>query len=203
MFKSFATLALLALSAASFTLAQSSVSVTGSASSGGTATGSATGSAASSGTSGLPGGADGACLQNCSQASAIKNGCVTFTNVTCVCGSAQFQADTASCITIECPELLAQALASSKETCGPRGITPSGSVTSEIFTQTALSALSGGSGATGASGASGASGATGVSGSNPAATNTGSAGFIVTGSYSAASALTFVLAGIMAGGLLL
>ncbi|KAH7872774.1 uncharacterized protein C8R40DRAFT_418637 [Lentinula edodes] len=42
------------------------------------------------------------CATACVSQAAVKDGCVSFTNITCVCTSAQFQQDALSCLTAEC-----------------------------------------------------------------------------------------------------
>ncbi|KAJ4490930.1 hypothetical protein J3R30DRAFT_156944 [Lentinula aciculospora] len=42
------------------------------------------------------------CATACISQAAAKDGCVSFTNLTCVCKSAQFQQDARSCLTAEC-----------------------------------------------------------------------------------------------------
>ncbi|KAJ3992046.1 hypothetical protein F5050DRAFT_1021510 [Lentinula boryana] len=42
------------------------------------------------------------CATACVSQAAVKDGCVSFTNLTCVCTSAQFQQDALSCLTAEC-----------------------------------------------------------------------------------------------------
>ncbi|KAF9067491.1 hypothetical protein BDP27DRAFT_1176252, partial [Rhodocollybia butyracea] len=44
-----------------------------------------------------------ACATACLTQAAEQDGCGSFTNVTCACTNAQFQADVVSCISAECP----------------------------------------------------------------------------------------------------
>ncbi|KAF8054242.1 ectomycorrhiza-regulated CFEM domain-containing protein [Lyophyllum atratum] len=79
-------------------------------------------------TTSAPGGIS-ACIIGCVQPAAQANGCV-FTDASCVCRSAQFQADAAKCLQDQCTEADQQAaLALQAQQCGAIGTSASGSAT--------------------------------------------------------------------------
>ncbi|KIK69433.1 hypothetical protein GYMLUDRAFT_1002773 [Collybiopsis luxurians FD-317 M1] len=134
------------------------------------------------------------CATACVSQAAEKDGCGSFTNITCVCTNAQFQADALSCLTAECSASDLTTLQGLQATeCGAAQLSATGSVTdTSVFsatgvssgTGTSLSIPSSGAASSGAS-SSGSGSTTGsasgtssaaASGSGTATTASGSGG---------------------------
>ncbi|KZS91546.1 hypothetical protein SISNIDRAFT_413911 [Sistotremastrum niveocremeum HHB9708] len=60
-----------------------------------------------------------ACIQNCTQTAASVTGCVSFTNVSCVCSSTAFQQAALSCLVSDCTQADVQTAETLQQTiCG-------------------------------------------------------------------------------------
>jgi len=67
------------------------------------------------------------CIIGCSSAAAVQDGCVSYTNTTCVCTNPQFQADAGYCIQQHCtPAELQAAIALQSAECAAVTLTPTG-----------------------------------------------------------------------------
>ncbi|KAF9524753.1 hypothetical protein CPB83DRAFT_743786, partial [Crepidotus variabilis] len=58
------------------------------------------------------------CILTCVGDAVTSNGCGSITNVNCICGSAQLQADTLACLQEKCPGDLQTATDLQKAQCG-------------------------------------------------------------------------------------
>jgi len=123
------------------------------------------------------------CITTCTQQAATDNGCVSFTNVTCVCTSQAFQAEALSCLQANCTAADLQAATQLQQSiCG--AAVPSGA---------SGSASSSGSGSIGptATGpgpiSASSTGVTGSSGSAPTVSQISTTGSGTTGGAAASS----------------
>ncbi|KAJ7775569.1 hypothetical protein B0H16DRAFT_1507894 [Mycena metata] len=165
-------LSLLALAAGALAASSGSASATGSPS--------VTGSAPSTSGSGTPGAAGlSPCALGCIEAAATASACGSFTNATCVCTDADFQARAGTCLQAECKPAEAQAaLAANAANCGPLSLTPTASatVTAPFLpsnTAADISASGSGSGASPSGSGASPSGSNGTNSTSPSATGSG------------------------------
>ncbi|KAJ3749648.1 hypothetical protein DFH05DRAFT_700658 [Lentinula detonsa] len=113
------------------------------------------------------------CATACVSQAAVKDGCVSFTNLTCVCTSAQFQQDALSCLTAECSSSDLTTLEGLQaQECGAMQLSATGTP-SDTATFTASGISSGSGTSLSIPSTSGATSAT-VSGSGSASTSSGS-----------------------------
>ncbi|KAJ3802170.1 hypothetical protein GGU11DRAFT_74271 [Lentinula aff. detonsa] len=116
------------------------------------------------------------CATACVSQAAVKDGCVSFTNLTCVCTSAQFQQDALSCLTAECSSSDLTTLEGLQaQECGAMQLSATGTP-SDTATFTASGISSGSGTSLSISSTSGATTTTTVSGSGSASTTVTSSG---------------------------
>ncbi|KAJ2916897.1 hypothetical protein MD484_g3511, partial [Candolleomyces efflorescens] len=113
------------------------------------------------------------CILACSTAGVAANNCSSITDFACICSSSQFQADTAKCITDNCPESLEAAINLQLAQCGAASISPTGTAGPPRTLTVTIPSTS----ATGSATTSGAPAATTSSGASIAGVAWGAAGF--------------------------
>jgi len=118
------------------------------------------------------------CAEACVSQAAQQDGCVTFTNITCVCTNAQFQQDARTCLTAECTAAdLTELEGLEASLCGASGLSASGTATNTaVFSASGISAGSGTSLSIPATSSGASSGsASGASSSSASGASSGSA----------------------------